>query len=121
MLLGVYSKYHDGTFDTVAQLFFSTQLSMKTWLALVAGLLAIFQIISAEIMYGRIKVKPFPKWIVPAHRLAGLGAVLFSLPGRLSLPVVDRVRLRRVRACGSWVHAAGRAVLLRARSSPRSW
>ncbi|MGH9244451.1 MAG: DUF6529 family protein [Acidimicrobiales bacterium] len=80
LLLGVYSKFHDGTFDSVALFFFSNQLRMKTWLALVAGLLAIFQIISAEIMYGRIKVKSFPKWIVPAHRLSGLLAVLFSLP-----------------------------------------
>jgi hypothetical protein len=53
---------------------------MKTWLALVAGLLAVFQIISAEIMYGRIKVKSQPEWLGSAHRLAGLGAVLFSLP-----------------------------------------
>ena len=80
LLLGVYSRFHDGTFDTVAQLFFSNQLRMKTWLALIAGLLAIFQIISAEIMYGRIKVSPFPEWIPSAHRLFGLLAVLFSLP-----------------------------------------
>jgi Family of unknown function (DUF6529) len=80
LLLGVYSKYHDGTFDTVSQLFFSSQLMMKTWLALIAGLLAIFQIISAEIMYGRIKLEHVPEWIGSAHRLSGLGAVLFSLP-----------------------------------------
>jgi hypothetical protein len=80
LLLGVYSKFHDGTFDSVALLFFSDQLSMKTWLAFVAGLLAIFQIITAEIMYGRIKLARFPKWLVNGHRLAGLGAFLFTLP-----------------------------------------
>lgn len=78
--LGVYSRFHNGTFDTVAQLFFSSQLSMKTWLALVAGLFALFQIVTAEIMYGRIKLKTFPKWLVNGHRLAGLIAFMFTLP-----------------------------------------
>jgi Family of unknown function (DUF6529) len=78
--LGVYSRFHDGTFDTVAQLFFSSQLRMKVWLGFVAGILAIYQIVSAEMIYGRIKLSTFPKWLVDSHRLSGLGAFLFSLP-----------------------------------------
>jgi hypothetical protein len=80
VLLGVYSKYHDGTFDSVALLFFSNQLRMKTWLALIAGLLGLYQGASALVIFGKIKVRPFPKWLVDSHRLAGLGAFLFSLP-----------------------------------------
>ncbi|MGH9242880.1 MAG: DUF6529 family protein [Acidimicrobiales bacterium] len=80
VLLGVYSRYHLGTGDAVALLFFSDQLKMKTWLALIAGLFAVFQLVSSLVIYSKIRIRPFPRWIVDGHRLAGLLAFFFSLP-----------------------------------------
>jgi Family of unknown function (DUF6529) len=79
--LGVYGRAHDPTGETVAELFFAGQLQMKAWLATVAVLLAVFQLLSALRLYGKLKVpRRFPAWLPDAHRLAGIGAFLFSLP-----------------------------------------
>jgi hypothetical protein len=52
---------------------------MKTWLALVVGALLLGQLVGGLWMYGRLG-RPAPAWVGPAHRAAGLLAVLVSLP-----------------------------------------
>jgi hypothetical protein len=80
VILGVYDRGHDGTAKTFP-LFFSGQLQMKTWFATLAVLFALFQVLSALRIYGKVKIpKQPPKWLGDAHRLSGTLAFLFSLP-----------------------------------------
>jgi hypothetical protein len=58
---------------------FDSVIQMKTWLALVVGVLLVGQLVGGLWMYGRLG-SPAPGWVGPAHRAAGLLAVLISLP-----------------------------------------
>ncbi len=79
--LGVYGRAHDGTGETVVTLFFAGQIQLKAWFATAAVTLALFQILSALRLYGKVKVpRQSPRWLGDAHRLSGTLAFLFSLP-----------------------------------------
>lgn len=78
--LGVYGGLHEpsgGVFTTIAG--FSAGIYAKAWLATGAAILAIVQLISAMIMYGKIKVTA-PTWIGGLHRWSGRIAVLLTVP-----------------------------------------
>ena len=77
--LGVYGRLHDATFFAFSLAGFSSGTAAKAWLATVAFLLALVQLVSAMIMYGRIKITA-PRWIGTLHRWSGRAAVLVSVP-----------------------------------------
>ena len=53
---------------------------MKVWLATIAVLFAVVQLVSALWMYGRLPVADAPEWIGSLHRISGRLAFLLSLP-----------------------------------------
>jgi Family of unknown function (DUF6529) len=77
--LGVYGRLHDATFFAFNLAGFSSGIAAKAWLATVAFLLALVQLVSAMIMYGRIKITA-PRWIGTLHRWSGRAAVLVTVP-----------------------------------------
>ena len=79
--LGAYGRVHDGTGEATIQLFFSGTLNLKVWFATIAVALALFQVLTALRLYGKVKVpRETPSWLGDAHRLSGTLAFLFSLP-----------------------------------------
>jgi hypothetical protein len=77
---GTYAQVHDPTGENLFTLFFSATLNLKAWFATAAVLLALFQISSALVIYGKIPVKRQPAWLGDAHRLSGTLAFLCTLP-----------------------------------------
>src|SRR5688572_3079509 len=70
--LGVYARVHDPTGEALFTLFFTATLNMKAWLATGALALAVFQLLSAMRLYGKINVpREMPAWLGDVHRLAG--------------------------------------------------
>jgi hypothetical protein len=80
VLLGVYGREHDPAGQALFTLGFSGTINMKAWLATIAFLLAIVQVILAMWMYGKLGSKPAPEAVGPVHRLTGTLAFLVSLP-----------------------------------------
>jgi hypothetical protein len=77
--LGVYGRTHQPTFFALNLAGFSSGLAAKAWLATGAFVLALVQLVSALIMYGRIRVRA-PSWIGALHRWSGRVAVLLTVP-----------------------------------------
>jgi Family of unknown function (DUF6529) len=77
--LGVYGSQHTPTGETITTLGFEDLISMKVWLGLVAGTLALLQLVGALWMYGRFG-RPAPAIVGPLHRASGFTAILVSLP-----------------------------------------
>ena len=78
--LGVFGKVHDPRFFSINVAGFSSPMAVKAWLATVVVVLALFQLLSALIMYGRIPGVGTPSWIGPVHVWSGRLAVLVSVP-----------------------------------------
>jgi Family of unknown function (DUF6529) len=80
--LGVYGRVHEPT--GVPNLVFvqvSKMLPLKAWLATVAALLALAQLTTALMMWGKIgNPDNRPAWVKPAHRWTGTLAFVVSLP-----------------------------------------
>ncbi len=78
--LGVYGSVHDPATDLSITLGFKDTITMKVWLASIAALLGVFQVLSAMWIYGKLPVGQKPAWINGAHRISGRLAFLISLP-----------------------------------------
>ncbi|MCO1659659.1 DUF6529 family protein [Pseudonocardia humida] len=79
--LGVYGRLHEPTGSAINIAGFSSGLAAKAWLASLAFLLAIVQLVSAMVMYGRFPgVRRAPSWIGGLHRWSGRVAVLVTVP-----------------------------------------
>jgi hypothetical protein len=79
--LGVYAHEHDPTGESIFSLVFTKTINMKAWFATGAAVLAVFQILSAARMYGRIPFpRTVPRWLPVAHRLSGFTAFVLALP-----------------------------------------
>lgn len=78
--IGVYGRVHEPTFFAVNVGGFSSGTAAKSWLATLAFLLALVQVVSSMIMYGRIKRISAPSWIGTLHRWSGRVAVLATVP-----------------------------------------
>ncbi|WP_020524560.1 DUF6529 family protein [Catelliglobosispora koreensis] len=78
--LGVYGRVHQATGESVYTGPFSSVFAMKSWLATVVAVLAIWQAISALWMYGRLGRRAAPPWVRQAHRITGAFAFLVSVP-----------------------------------------
>ena len=77
--LGVYGSTHEPTFFALNLAGFSSGVAAKSWLATAAFVLAVVQLGSALVMYGRIPVRA-PSWIGGLHRWSGRAAVLLTVP-----------------------------------------
>lgn len=78
---GAYGAVHDPTGEALFTLFFSGTINLKAWFATVALLLAVFQLVSALRLYGKVQVPAtMPGWLGEAHRLSGTLAFLLTLP-----------------------------------------
>ena len=77
--LGVYGRLHTPTGQAINLAGFSSGLAAKAWLASIAFVLAVVQLVSALVMYGRIPVRA-PSWIGGLHRWSGRVAVLVTVP-----------------------------------------
>jgi hypothetical protein len=80
VVLGVYGKVHDPALEPLVTLGFSGMLQMKAWLATVALLFVVVQLVSALWMWERLPLGPPPAWVTPAHRWSGTVAFVVSLP-----------------------------------------
>ncbi len=81
LALGVYGRVHDPTGRSINDLGFPSLLAMKSTLATIAVVLALFQLASALRMYGRLRVpRTVPRWLPAAHRWSGTVAFVVSLP-----------------------------------------
>jgi hypothetical protein len=78
VLLGVNDRRHPASAHPI-KLGFASVIQMKTWLALVVGVLVLLQLVGALWMYGRLG-RSAPAWVGPAHRVSGVVAVVVSLP-----------------------------------------
>jgi Family of unknown function (DUF6529) len=80
LALGIYGHLHNPTGVAVDIIGFSGPLSAKTWLATLATLLAVVQLVSAMIMYGKLPRIAAPPWIGGLHRWSGRIAFLAVVP-----------------------------------------
>jgi hypothetical protein len=80
--LGIYGRTHTPTGRPLALLVgFTGLLPMKVWLATAAVVLAIFQVVSALWMYGRLPIKrKAPAGLSQWHRWSGAIAFVATLP-----------------------------------------
>jgi hypothetical protein len=80
LTLGVYGSLHEGTGIAVNVAGFSGPLPAKAWLTTGVLLLALLQLLSALVMYGRIPGLSPPAWIGGVHRWSGRIAFLLAIP-----------------------------------------
>jgi hypothetical protein len=78
--LGVFGKLHEPQFFSISVAGFSSGTAVKSWLATLAVVLALFQLASAFAMYRLIPGGNAPAWIGTAHVWSGRLAVLASVP-----------------------------------------
>lgn len=80
IVLGVYGRLHDPTGVAINVAGFSSPQSVKAWLATLALLLAVVQLVSAGALLGHIKALSGRRWIGPLHRWSGRAAIVVTLP-----------------------------------------
>ncbi|HSK95039.1 MAG TPA: DUF6529 family protein [Euzebyales bacterium] len=79
--LGAYARLHAPARRETLQLAFSGTLPFKAWTTTLILALALFQLLSALRLYGRLRPgRPAPAWLGHAHRLSGTLAFAASLP-----------------------------------------
>jgi hypothetical protein len=78
--LGVYGRVHNPTGVGVNVAGFSGPLPAKAWLTTGVLLLALVQLGSALVMWGKIPRIAAPSWIGTLHRWSGRGAVILAVP-----------------------------------------
>jgi hypothetical protein len=80
VVLGVYASVHTPTGIAVNVAGFSGQLEAKVWLTSAALVLALVQLGSALVMYGKIRWFGTPVWVSAVHRWSGRAAFLLVVP-----------------------------------------
>lgn len=78
--LGAYGKMHDPTGEALNLAGFSSGIAAKAWLASIAFVLAIVQVLSAMAMWGRLPGFTAGHGTAVVHRWSGRIAVIVSLP-----------------------------------------
>ena len=78
--LGVFGRVHEPQFFAINVAGFSSPTAVKSWMATLSVVLALFQLGSALVMYRLLPRGRVPSWIVPAHVWSGRLAVLSSVP-----------------------------------------
>ena len=80
LTIGLYAKLHHATGIAVSIAGFSSPGSVKAWLATVAAVLALVQVGSALVMYGKVPRVSAPSWIGGLHKWSGRIAFVASVP-----------------------------------------
>jgi hypothetical protein len=80
LTLGIYGRLHSPTGVAVDVMGFSSPGTVKSWLATVAVLFAIVQVVSALVMYGKVSFITAPPWIGTLHRWSGRIAFIVTVP-----------------------------------------
>jgi hypothetical protein len=78
--LGVYGSLHTPTGVAVNVAGFSSGLVAKVWLATLAFVLALVQLGSALLMYGKVPGVRAPRWTATLHRWSGRVAFVATIP-----------------------------------------
>jgi hypothetical protein len=81
--LGIYGRLHEPTFKALFTLgIFSNTLTMKAWLTTIVVILALVQLTTALVIFGKLKIGTAgtPAWASPTHRWSGRIAFLLSIP-----------------------------------------
>jgi hypothetical protein len=68
------------TYTDLMTTVFSSTIAAKAWLATVAVILAVVQVLSGARMFGKLTFLPRGPWVAPLHRWSGRLAFLFTLP-----------------------------------------
>ncbi len=72
VVLGVYGSVHDPAGKGAIDLAFIRTVVLKVYLASAAGVIAIFQLLSALRLYGKISIpRRLPPWLGIVHRITG--------------------------------------------------
>jgi len=123
--LGIYGSVHDPASDLAITMGFKDTITMKVWLASIAVLFAVVQLVSALWMYGRLPVADAPDWIGSLHRVSGRLAFLLSLPVayhclyQLAFQSTTlRVLLHSVLGCAFYGAFATKVVIVRSHTLP---
>lgn len=124
--LGVYGRLHEPTFVAINLAGFSSGIAAKSWVASGAFLLALVQLGSAAVMYGRLRRVGVPSWIGGLHRWSGRAAVLITVPVAVhclyALGFQDgtpRVLLHSLAGCFFYGTFVTKMLVLQRRHSPR--
>jgi hypothetical protein len=80
LTIGIYGSAHTPASDLSITLGFSNTITMKVWLATIAIVFAVVQLLSALWLYGRLPVGDAPGWLGGVHRISGRLAFIISLP-----------------------------------------
>jgi hypothetical protein len=80
LTIGLYGKFHHATGIAVSVAGFSSPGSVKAWLATVAAVLALVQVGSALVMYGKVPRVSAPSWTGGLHKWSGRIAFIASVP-----------------------------------------
>jgi Family of unknown function (DUF6529) len=79
--LGIYGRLHPATGVAVDIVGFSSPATVKAWLATVAVALALVQLGSSLVMYGKMPgVSSSPSWMSGLHRWSGRLAFIVTVP-----------------------------------------
>jgi hypothetical protein len=78
--LGAYGRLHEGTGTALNLAGFSSGLYAKSWLASLAIVFALVQLITALRMYGKLGRRATGAWASRVHRWSGRLAVLVTVP-----------------------------------------
>jgi hypothetical protein len=80
LALGMYGRLHGPTGIALNLAGFSSPGYVKTWLATVATVFAIIQLVSALVMYGKVPRVSAPSWIGDLHSWSGRIAFIVAVP-----------------------------------------
>lgn len=78
--LGVYGRLHDPTGVAINIAGFSSFQSVKAWLATLALVLGLLQVVTAMALFGHFRGLAGRAWVGPVHRWSGRAAVAVTLP-----------------------------------------
>jgi hypothetical protein len=80
LTIGLYGRLHHATGIAVNIAGFSSPGSVKAWLATIAAVLALVQVGSALVMYGKVPRVSAPSWIGGLHKWSGRVAFIAAVP-----------------------------------------
>jgi hypothetical protein len=78
--LGIYGRLHHATGIAINIAGFTSPGYVKSWLATVATVFAVVQVVSALVMYGKVPRVAAPSWIGGLHRWSGRIAFIAAVP-----------------------------------------
>jgi hypothetical protein len=127
--LGVYGSIHDPTGQSIYSFVFTKTIVMKAWFATTAAALALFQLVTALRLYGKIRLpRAMPSWLPKVHRASGTLAFLIAIPvafhclWALGFQKTDvRVLVHSIAGCFFFGAFTAKVVVVEAQRLPGWW